>query len=346
MMDQNINEQIKDLAFKIRKSVENHKTGLQPATSFDEKIYDLIDNSERYNPWQIPEHVLYALQVLSEDLNFLSADNDLKDLQSDKTVSNLRVGVLLKEGSPLEGICELLLLACSGIDCFVKYTPSSKWSLERVLSLFDNYKSISKSIHLIESKFLEIEGIVTFAKLNSTQQEYFNKYPLLELAHDGSSWSSGDNDQELVYDKLAELICIYFGRGSRNVKVLFVNESFELSKLQEALLQHSGILFHNRYYNNYEYRKSAMIFNKIPFIPDYPVLITESPEQAGYTGVLCIQKHKGVATIEHNRLLDKFPLINHSSILGIESNSDMNLSTYRMNRAAIIKYIRILGASH
>lgn len=343
-MEQNINEQIKDLAFRIRKSVENHKTGLQSNTSFDEKIDDLINNSERYNPWHIPEHVLYALEVLSEDLKFLSEDNDLKDILFDKSVIKLRIGILLKEGSPLEGISEVLYLACYGIDCFVKCTPSSKSRLERVLSLFDDYKSISKSIHLIESKFPEIEGIVTFVKLNSTQKEYFDKYPLLELAQDGSSWSSGDNDQELIYDRLAELICIYFGRGSRNVKVLFVNENFNLSMLQKALLKYSGILFHNRYYNNYEYRKSAMIFNKIPFIPDYPVLITESPEQAGYTGVLCIQKYKGVATIEYNKLLDKFPLINHSGTVGIESNSDMSLSTYRMNRTVINKYLRILGA--
>jgi|GEM_PF-2985401 len=346
----NTNEQIKDLAYTLKESIARYRRGEVETTSQDFIVYDIIRNSHQYNPWFIPEHMLFALELFLYDLDYLLKKNTiglivdlevltlteeqfidtreadvLKDSLS-KVKGNL--AFLLRTNVPLEGMSELFLMASIGFNCEFKVSPELKQLFNKFLSLIKSTEFSGLKISETESKFTEIGALISMAELGETTKDYFGKYPAIQLFSKGKSFIiSGDESDELI-DHITGLVCIYFGRSTRNVKVLFVPEKYDITLLKSSFEQYTDQLNHNRYYNNFEYRKSAMIINHIDYTEVGPLLITEDSRQAGYTGVLCIQRYNSIHNIKNNKLAEEYPLINKEGELINIHDKRMNLSAF------------------
>jgi len=68
----------------------------------------------------------------------------------------------------------------------------------------------------------------------------------------------------------------YFGLGCRNVSKLFVPEGYSFNRLLKVWEPYQDIIHHHKYCNNYDYQKSIMLVNKVPFFDNGFVLLTES----------------------------------------------------------------------
>lgn len=345
----NTNEQIKDLAYSLKESIARYRRGEVETSTQDFIVYDIIKNSSQFNPWFIPEHMIFALELFLLDLYYMIKKNlmgplvnlkvftiteeQLNDSMEVEVIKNSlsrfegNLAFLLRANAPFEGIAELFLMAGLGFNCEVKVSPELKTFFNSVLSLIESSEINHLEINEADSKFTEIGALIALAELGETTKYYFEKYPTLQLFSKGMSFIIYGDESDEIIDHITELACMYFGRSTRNVKVLFIPEKYDITRLKSSFEQYTDQLNHNRYYNNFEYRKSAMIINHIDYTEVGPLLITEDPRQVGYTGVLCVQRYKSIDDIKNNWLLKEYSLIN-------KIGEKFNIHDIRMNLSA------------
>jgi hypothetical protein len=341
MMNSNyiVNDQIRELAFIIRESVNKYAQNNKPESSFEDTVFDLIIDSKLHNPWFIPLHMVYALYSLADDLEFLASKIRESQVIKDGSLLSNKSGWLLRTSSPLEGVAELVYFAAIGLSCEIKVDALLSFTLKKVISLIEICPKLAGRLALNEGSFIGINSIIAMTGLNSTQLEYFNKYPVLELAGKGVSLIITGNEDDKQLSILADSICQYFGRSSQSVKVIFVPESYEIENIRRSMSRFSEQLYNNRYYNNYEYRKSSLIFNKIAYNEIPPVIITEDPTQAGYISILCVQRYKDLDDIYKNDLTTRFPVSNSVNKILIHNECTLSLSGFQSNLPIIEQFI-------
>lgn len=329
------NEKISDIAHLIDDCLDSYLQELPAETEFAEIIYDLIDDSYRYNPWFIKEHMLHALKILTKDLETFVNEKMANEQRHNKTIL-----VLLRTNAPFEGIAELIYLAQYFDKVLVQALPELQWYFRKCLDLFKLIPHLRDTVSESTGSIGKIDCILAFAPLSDTAIEYFKKYPSLQLySHGYSILLTGEEDNEDI-KALVERCCIYFGRGGMNIRKLYVPENYKLARLCPYFEQYSDYLNHHKYYNNYEYRKSSMILNKIPYTECGPVLLCEDNNQIGYTGVLVVNSYAEIKQF----IEESNPMNHEESILPVLRLEELkNSSIFTHNMTAIKSFIERLS---
>lgn len=328
----NINEQIIGLAYSLKESISNYRSGNTPPE--EAVINELISESCQHNPWFITDHVIYALELLSEDLVKVAGEQ-----QSISGGNKKKIAVLFRPVAPLEGVAELFHLVKYGYACEVMPSSDQQYILKKFLLFLENFPALSENIKENNHKFTDFSALISLSELGATTKDYFMKYQSLQLHRKGISFIVQGNEDDYHKNKIAEMICMYYGRSAQNVKVLFVPQDYNIDTLTPALELYADQLFHNRYYNNFEYRKSAMIINHIPFNERGPLLVTESSSQAGYTGVLCIQRYSSIDDILNNKLSNLYKPLNSDNEFNIPYDA-ISLSTLTQNSEKLNNFLQ------
>ena len=127
---------------------------------------------------------------------------------------------------------------------------------------------------------------------------YFRNHPhLIRKNRNGIGIITGDETREELLG-FADDIMSYFGLGCRNVSKIFVPENYDFSRLLEALNVYSQYIQHNKYRNNYEFRKSCFLLNKISFIDSGFLLLTQSEPLASPVAVVNYEFYSNIPLIE------------------------------------------------
>jgi hypothetical protein len=83
------------------------------------------------------------------------------------------------------------------------------------------------------------------------------------------------NETEAELDKLADDTFLYFGLGCRNVTQIHVPENYDFVPLLQAFRKYQWMADHNKYKNNYDYRLSLAILNKLYYMTNDCLLLLE-----------------------------------------------------------------------
>lgn len=289
----------------------------------------LIYESHLYNQWFVSAHVKYALELLVDELRFcekkMSGKLDFLG-PGNSNPEDESVYCIYKPDAPLEGIIELLILAFNYKSCFVKIDESQKFIATTFIKLIETLPELKNRITIAENLFINPDKVFVLGKVNQTVKEYMSKYNLKQNYTEGTAVVINKVDDLNSLSALADQICMFFGRNRNSCKVLFVPEGFDLVNLESYLNVFQGQLFNNKYFNNYEYRKSVMIINHISFIEMGPLLVTESMNQAGYISVLCIQRYTNEEEIKHNPMAKRYKLLSLTETLKDSQYSKLGLS--------------------
>lgn len=267
-------------------------------------IQEIIADSHYYNLWFVAGDMLYGFQVLTEDLRLLS--QEIIKLPA-HDYGNRTMYFLLETNTPFEGIGEVLFFATLGFNCKLFVTENLKRYISQLIRLFD--QTAFKDRIALTDKPAGMDGVVVMRSINSTLQSYLKKYPSVQLHSEGSTYVATGYEDEQQWQIIADMTCRYFGRARQSVKVLFVPEGFDVSVFRKSLEHYAWQLNHHKYYNNFDYRRSSMIVGKCAHEIAGPLLLTDNADQAGYTGVLCIQTYTQHADILNNKLTHRFPVV-------------------------------------
>ncbi len=323
-----VNDSALKIAQFLTKLKDSYFDGIQSQSNADLSFRSLIEDTNQYNPWYTKNYMIKGLDIFIQDMIQISLQT--KTPQVRNTFSK-KIGFISYSGRPFEDLSEIVYTALLGFDCKIRVLPENQFLLRKLLEVLELFELQIRE----EENFKDIQNFVSFGKLTKTAREYFVKYNLLELPGNGTSLIITGNEANEALKMIVESICLFFGRSKRNIKLLFIPDNYDINRLQIYLNNFSNHLYHNRYYNNYEYRKSTMLINRSKFVELPPLLITESLQYTGYLSVIPVLRYKNKQECISNEIIKHYPLI--SNMEHVFSLAD--ISAMKPNYATLIKFI-------
>ena len=121
---------------------------------------------------------------------------------------------------------------------------------------------------------------------------YFGKYPSLIRRNRTSIALLEGNESPEELSALADDVFLYFGLGCRNVTQIHVPENYDFVPLLKSFGKYQWMADHNKYKNNYDYRLSLAILNKLFYMTNDCVLLLENESPFSPISVLHYQFYK------------------------------------------------------
>lgn len=259
-------------AFEALKQVFDEATQTQNGTStnkYASELQEITETLKHKNGWFIPEQVRYAIAALS----FMISDGKLATWLSaytfPQTTKPQKIALILAGNIPLSGFHDLLCVLAAGHIALVKLSSKDAILPVFIKKFFDaEFPDVGKRIIIEENFITGIDAVIATGSNNSSRyfQYYFGKYPhIIRNNRNSVAVITGTETQDEM-DGLADDIFLYFGLGCRSISKIYLPKGYEPEKLLSAFNKYSHYKFHNKYANNYDYRKAIYLMNQEPFI--------------------------------------------------------------------------------
>lgn len=258
----------------------------------DTEFQSLTEQVARENPWFTKENVRMGMDGIikllqKERLEQWVSSYNLRD-QSKK------VALVLAGNIPLVGFHDLLSVLISGNKALIK--PSSKDSvlLKYIIqTLGDIEPSFRDKVELAE-QLKNFDAVIATGSDNSARyfDYYFGKYPHIIRKNRTSVAILTGNESEAELATLGIDVFSYFGLGCRNISKLLVPAGYSFNKLYPTWEVYQPIIHHHKYCNNYDYQKSIMLVNQIPFLDNGFVMLHESVKMVSPISVVYYEQYK------------------------------------------------------
>jgi hypothetical protein len=231
------------------------------------------------NRWFIPAFIDKAVQAIGT--KFLNQESLLQwahsvDLPKQRK-SPVEVGLVMAGNIPLVGFHDFLAVFISGNRQTIK--PSKKDSalirhlVQKLFELDPDSHSLIKFADMLKNC-----GAYIATGSNSTGpyfDYYFGKYPHIIRGNRTSVAILRGQETQDDLEKLADDILLYFGLGCRNVTKIYVPTGYDFSLLLKALTKYQFLIDEHKYKNNFDYQLTLMILNKVNYITNESILVSE-----------------------------------------------------------------------
>lgn len=276
---------IVDLGIALRDVVENQfQPVFDPNHTVGKAKNDFCERCSQAslkNPWFTPDNVNYAVSSWASALNQDEAEKWLQPYAEklgtahpDKTV-----GIVMAGNIPLVGLHDLLCVIVSAQKVLARLSSDDLELMTGIVNLLTALDpAVGHSITLTESRLQGFDAIIATGSNNTSRyfEYYFGKYPNIIRKNRNSIAVLDGNETAEEIENLGRDIFTYHGLGCRNVSRILVPEKFNFHHLLDNLESFNPIIHHHKYCNNYDYQKSIMMINRIPFLDNGFLLLKES----------------------------------------------------------------------
>lgn len=253
----------------------------------------LLDKVKNENPWFTPGSVSLALDGVRGYLDPLK----LRKWVSGYLVhpqAIRQIAVVMAGNIPLAGFHDFLTVLLSGHAIQIKLS-----SKDSVLPAF-----IADKLCFIEPRFQarisivpqlkNFDAVIATGSDNSSRyfHYYFGKYPHIIRKNRTSCAILAGSESEQELRLLGRDVFSYFGLGCRNVSKIFIPDDFDPVRLVNAWDIYVDIIHHHKYHNNYDYQKSILLVNKIPFYDSGFVILQENEKLVSPISVVYLERYK------------------------------------------------------
>jgi hypothetical protein len=275
---------------------------------FDD-IYLKVRNE---NPWFTPGTVNEAFQGISR---YLEPAKMKKWVSSYNTrPENIRrIAVIMAGNIPLAGFHDFLAVLLSGHSIVVKLSSKDTVLLTHLSNKLIELEPRFDSRITLAAQLKNFDAVIATGSDNSSRyfQYYFGKYPhIIRKNRTSCAVLTGSETAEELR-LLGRDVFTYFGLGCRNVSKIFIPENFDPVRLVNAWDIYVDILHHHKYHNNYDYQKSILLVNKIPFYDSGFVILQEIDKLVSPISVVYLERyrHADDLTVKLNAVSDKIQCI-------------------------------------
>ncbi|MGC1240180.1 MAG: acyl-CoA reductase [Chryseosolibacter sp.] len=253
----------------------------------------LIDKVKNENPWFTPGSVNLALEGVRRYLDPEKMKKWVSNYQTNPPAQK-QIAVVMAGNIPLAGFHDFLTVLLSGHAIMIKLS-----SKDSVLPTF-----LVNKLTALEPRFApnitmpaqlkNFDAVIATGSDNSSRyfRYYFGKYPhIIRKNRTSCAVLSGQESTEDLR-LLGKDVFTYFGLGCRNVSKIFMPEDFDPVRLVHAWDIYVDILHHHKYHNNYDYQKSILLVNKIPFYDSGFVILHENEKLVSPISVVYFERYK------------------------------------------------------
>ncbi|MBI2259746.1 MAG: acyl-CoA reductase [Flavobacteriia bacterium] len=278
----------------------------QDQTISDDKIIlwkNTIQKATQINPWFTKKNILFALKTWSD----LLRKDRLNDwlTQYDFTSKRKNVAIIMAGNIPFVGFHDFICVWLSGNIPIVKTSSDDPLFFPLIIQFLVDLGH--DKIEITSSKISNFDAVIATGSNNSSLyfEQYFSKYPHIFRKSKTSIaiLDGSEKNEELI--ALALDIFSYFGLGCRNVTHLLIPENYDLNTFFGQIIQHSEIVNHHKYANNYDYHKAIFLLNREPFLDNGFVLLREHKEIFSPVSVLHYSRYRNEEQKEHFLLENK-----------------------------------------
>lgn len=280
----------------------NHLSNLS-----EEGFEALALNARLENPWFTAENVKRSLAGITQYLK----EDKLRQWTSAYTLDPKEpkeVALVLAGNIPLVGFHDLLCVLISGHHAQLKLSSKDSKLIQYVIRhLIWLEPAFEKAITVKENKLENFDAVIATGSDNSARyfEYYFGKYPNIIRKNRSSCVILTGNEPEEEMEALGEDIFSYFGLGCRNVSKAFVPKGYDLAKILSRWESYKDIIHHHKYCNNYDYQKSILLVNLIPFLDNGFILLQENEKLVSPISVLYYEYYTDQADLENKLTVNK-----------------------------------------
>lgn len=237
------------------------------------------DRTFRHNAWFVPDFIDLAINRIRE--KFLKKDlleNWVSEYPAAATnLSPKKIGLVMAGNIPMVGFHDFLCCFISGHHPFIKLSSKDSWLLPAAIDFMKKKEPAFQATVQGDSILRAMDAYIATGSNNSARyfEYYFGKYPSL-IRRNRTSVAILDGDEtEEELDRLADDVFLYFGLGCRNVTKIFVPEGYDFVPLLRIFRKYQWMADHHKYKNNFDYRLSLAILNKLYYMSNDCVLLLE-----------------------------------------------------------------------
>lgn len=257
---------------------------------------DLIRKAIYNNVWFTEDNIAEAIKNLESFIRRLSQT----DIHS---ACCHTVAVVMNGMTPLESLYDLLIVIVSGNKFVGKLSPDDNILVQAfVEALISAEPEIASEISFVNGPFGKYDAIILSGNRQNCAvlENYLAGKPhLIHVEDDGIQYLKGDETEDEL-EEIAKKCFVNFGRGDGSVRNLFVPQGYDFKPLLSAFAKWEHIRHHARYFNNYEYWKSACIIGKTPCIDNGFVILRKSGDYNPHVGEIFYHEYESLSEIMTN----------------------------------------------
>lgn len=244
-----------------------------------EKLQVIINRQIHFNGWFSKKSVCESLLALGSQL---TVDQLTQWTNAYSYVENpKRIGVIMAGNLPLVGFHDFLCVLLSGHSISAKMSSDDKTLLPALTEVLLKFApELTDRIRLVEARIGEIDAMIATGSNNSMRyfESYFGKYPHIFRKNRTSLAVLDGTETAADIHELGKDIFTYYGLGCRNVSQLLIPKSFDINRFFGGIIDHSEVVNHHKYANNYDYNKAIHLMNQENILDNGFVLLKESNE--------------------------------------------------------------------
>ena len=236
-----------------------------------------------HNGWFIPEFIDHSVnQIVRHFLQREALETWAAQYQiPSRLPAAKKVGIVMAGNIPLVGFHDFLSCFLSGHQAYLKLSSKDPWLFPALLEFL--HQKNPELVHSVQpaSVLRGMDAYIATGSNNSARyfEYYFAKYPSLIRRNRTSVAILDGKETPEELNRLADDVFLYFGLGCRNVTQLLVPENYDFIPLLNIFRKYRWMADHHKYKNNYDYRLSLAILNKIMYMTNDCILMLqdESP---------------------------------------------------------------------
>jgi hypothetical protein len=287
------------------------------------KLYDVIQQAERNNPWFTKDNQLTALNAIAEMLHqdkvYSWAKHYSWTLEKQRSV-----GLIMAGNIPAVGFHDLMAVWLSGHQAQVKLSVLDAVLLPWIVSLINEQDMhAADTIHWV-NQLHKPEAVIATGSDNTARhfKYYFKNIPhLIRKNRNSIAILGGHESDKELYD-LGQDIFSYFGLGCRNVSKLWVPQEYDFDRFFKAIESYgASMLRHHKYTNNYDYYRAIYLMERTPFLTNNFLHLLQHSAIASPVSVLHYEHYPNMDQLKQNLTfnLDKIQcIVSNTSVLGDE----------------------------
>jgi hypothetical protein len=257
------------------------------------ELEELMLKVRNENPWFTAGSINVALEGIQHYLD----GQKLKTWVSAYSLDPKKIktiAVVMAGNIPLAGFHDFLSVLISGHIVMAKLSSKDSVLLTHLSKKLIEIEPRFEPFINIAAQLKNFDAVIATGSDNSSRyfQYYFGKYPHIIRKNRTSCaiLTGAENTEELML--LGRDVFTYFGLGCRNVSKVFIPEDFDPKRLVKAWDIYVDIIHHHKYHNNYDYQKSILLVNKIPFYDSGFVILHENEKLVSPISVVYFERYK------------------------------------------------------
>lgn len=243
------------------------------------QLETVINRQLVLNGWFTKENVRQALLAHGENLSVEGLTE--WTVNHDFSTKPKKVAIIMAGNIPIVGFHDFLCVLLSGNVAVCKLSSDDKTLLPAIVSVLAQFNpAFNDRVILTENRIGEVDAVIATGSDNSLKffEEYFGKYPhIFRRNRTSVGVIDGTESKEELFE-LGKDIFNYFGLGCRNVSHLLVPKGYDFKPFFEGIVDHSDVINHFKYGNNYDYNRTVYLMNLHPMLDNNFVLLYENEE--------------------------------------------------------------------